>query len=134
MGPEEPWSGTEHPLGLLASIRRFGATLVALIRTRIELLSTEVEVELQRALIILLWMMLALLFAGLTVLMFTVTLLVVFWDDHRILVASLITLASAITTAVTAYLAYVRVKHKPRFLAASIEELRRDRADLERKR
>jgi uncharacterized membrane protein YqjE len=79
MGPEEPWSGSERPLGLLASIRQFGATAVALVHTRIELVATEFEEELQRGRVIFLWIMLALLFGTLTVLMLAVTLLVIFW-------------------------------------------------------
>ncbi len=89
MGPEEPWSGAERPLGLLASIRHFGATIVALIYTRIELIATEFEEELQRGVVIFLWMMLALFFGTLSVLMLAVTLLVIFWDEHRVLVAAL---------------------------------------------
>jgi len=134
MNPEQPWTGTERPPGLLGSIRHFGATMVALIHTRVELLSTEIEEELQRGVNILLSMMLALLFGGLSVIMLAITLLVIFWDDHRVLVAVLITAVFVITTAVMCYLAYVRVKHKPRFMAASIEELKRDRTSLERKR
>jgi uncharacterized membrane protein YqjE len=134
MGPEEPWSGGGRPLGLIALIRHFGATIVALIYTRIELLATEFEEELQRGVIILVWTMLALFFGALSVLMLAVTLLVIFWDDHRILVAALITAAFIAITAVMGFLAQARVKSKPRFLAASIEELKRDRAYLERKR
>jgi uncharacterized membrane protein YqjE len=134
MDPEEPWSGTERPPGLLASIRHFGATMVALIHTRIELLTTEFEEELQRGVVILAWTMLALFFGALSVLMLAVTLLVVFWDEHRVLVAVLITLSFAGITALTAILARMRVTAKPRFMAASMEELRRDRAYLERKR
>lgn len=133
MGPEEPGSGTGRPLGLLASMRHFGATIVALVHTRIELLATEFEEELQRSLIIYLWMMLALLFGALSVLMLVVTLLIIFWDDHRVLVAALITAAFLATTLVTGSLARARVQHKPRFMAASIEELKRDRAHLERR-
>lgn len=134
MGPEEPWSGAERPPGLLASIRHFSATIIALLVTRVELLSTEIEEELQRGVIILLWMMLALLFGGLAILMLAVTLLIIFWDDHRVVVAVLITVAFVITAGVMAYLAQSRIASKPRFMAASIEELKRDRAHLERKR
>jgi uncharacterized membrane protein YqjE len=134
MGPEEPWLGTGRPLGLLALIRHFGATVVALIYTRIELITTEFEEELQRGVIILVWTLLALFFGALSVLMVAVTLLVIFWDDHRVLVAALITGAFVAMTAVMAFFARERVKSKPRFLAASIEELKRDRAYLERKR
>jgi uncharacterized membrane protein YqjE len=134
MGPEEPWSGTGRPLGLLALVRHFGATIVALIYTRIELLTTEFEEELQRGVIILVWTLLSLFFGALSVLMLAVTLLVIFWDDHRVLVASLVTVAFIAITAITALIANARVRSKPRFLSASIEELKRDRAYLERKR
>jgi uncharacterized membrane protein YqjE len=66
--------------------------------------------------------------------MLAVTVLVIFWDDHRILVASLITAAFIAITAVMGFFAHARARAKPRFLAASIEELKRDRAYLERKR
>jgi len=134
MGPEEPWSGGGRPLGLFALIRHFGATIVALVYTRIELLATEFEEELQRGVVILVWIMFALFFGALSVLMLAVTLLVIFWDEHRVLVAALITGLFIAITAVMGLLAQARVRAKPRFLAASIEELKRDRAYLERKR
>jgi uncharacterized membrane protein YqjE len=134
MGPEEPWSGGGRPLGLFALIRHFGATIVALVYTRIELLATEFEEELQRGVVILVWIMFALFFGALSVLMLAVTLLVIFWDEHRVLVAALITGLFIAITAVMGFLAQARVRAKPRFLAASIEELKRDRAYLERKR
>jgi len=134
MGPEEPWSGAGRPLGLLALVRHFGATIIALIYTRIELVATEVEEELQRGVIILIWAILALFFGALSVLMLAVTVLVIFWDEHRVLVALLITFVFIAITAVMGFLAQARVRSKPRFLAASIEELKRDRAFLERKR
>jgi len=134
MGPEEPASGAGRPLGLLALIRQIGATIVALVHGRIELLATEFEEELQRRFIIFVWMMLALLFAGLSVLMLAITVLVIFWDEHRVLVAALITGAFMVSAFVMAFLAQAQVKHKPRFLAASLEELKRDSAQLERRR
>ena len=115
-------------------IRHFGATIVALVYTRIELLATEFEEELQRGVVILVWIMFALFFGALSVLMLAVTLLVIFWDEHRVLVAALITGLFIAITAVMGFLAQARVRAKPRFLAASIEELKRDRAYLERKR
>src|ERR1700722_9602040 len=118
MGPEEPWSGTGRPLGLLALIRHFGGTVVALIYTRIELITTEVEEEVQRGVIILVWTMLALFFGALSVLMVAVTLLVIFWDEHRTLVAALITPAFVCITVVMAFLARGYLKSKPRFMAA----------------
>jgi uncharacterized membrane protein YqjE len=134
MDPEEPQPGTERSLGLLASVRQFAATIVAVAYTRIELITTEVEEELQRSVIILLWSILALFFGALSVLMVAVTLLVIFWDEHRTLVATLITFAFVSITVVMAFLARGYLKSKPRFMAASLEELKRDRAALERRR
>jgi uncharacterized membrane protein YqjE len=134
MGPEEPWSGTERPLGLLASIRHFGVTIVALIQTRAELVATEFEEEVQRGFVIFLWMMLALLFGTLSVLMLAVTLLVIFWDAHRVLAAVLITVTFVLTTVGTALLARTQWRSKPHFMATSLDELRRDRASLDRQR
>jgi uncharacterized membrane protein YqjE len=120
-------------MGLLALIRHIGATIVALLHTRIELLATEFEEELQRRFIIFLWMMLALLFGGLSIIMLAITLLIIFWDDHRVLAAVLITSAFVITAIAMGYLAQARMKYKPRFMAASLEELKRDHAQLERR-
>src|ERR1700719_4746677 len=115
MGLEEPLPGTTRPLGLLALIRHLGGTLVALVHARIELLATEFEEELQRRVIIFLWMMLALMFGGLFVLMLAITLLIIFWDDHRVLVAVMITGAFALSAVTMAYLAQTRIRRKPRF-------------------
>ena len=82
--------------------------IIALIFTRIELITTEFEEELQRGVIILFWTMLALFFGALSVLMVAVTLLVIFWDEHRILVATLITVAFVCITVVMAFLARER--------------------------
>ena len=133
MGPEEPWPGTKRPLGLLALARHFGATIVALLHTRVELLATEFEEEVQRSIIIFLSLMLTLLFGALSILMLAVTLLVIFWDEHRVLVAVLITVTFMIITVITGFLAQARITRKPRFLSASIEELKRDRTHLERR-
>jgi uncharacterized membrane protein YqjE len=133
MALEELRSGSDRPPGLLASLRHYSATLVALIHARIELVSTEVEEELQRGVIILLWLMLALLFGGLAVIMLAMALLIIFWDEHRVLVAVLMTLAFMIAAAITAYLAKARIMAKPRFMAATLEELKRDRAYLDGK-
>jgi uncharacterized membrane protein YqjE len=134
MDPEEPQPGTERSPGLLASVRQFAATIIAVVYTRIELITTEVEEELQRGVIILLWSILALFFGALSILMVAVTLLVIFWDEHRTLVATLITVGFVCITVVMAFLARGYLKSKPRFMAASLEELKRDRAALERRR
>jgi len=121
-----------RPEGLLASLRRMFATLLALVHTRVELFTTEIEEEIQRVAGILLWALVALFFGSLTVLFLAVLILIVFWEDHRVLAASLITAAFLLLTVTFGLLARARLRAKPRFMAASIEELKRDRSTLER--
>jgi uncharacterized membrane protein YqjE len=132
--PYEPVSDGERAKrpGVLDAAKRMLATLIALVHTRLELFTTEIEEEIQRAASILLWGLVALFFGSLTVLMIAVTILIVFWDDNRILAAGLITGTFLVLTALFALLARTRLRAKPRFMAASIEELKRDREALER--
>lgn len=118
--------------GVLDAAKRMLATLLALAHTRLELFTTEIEEEIQRAASILLWGLVALFFGSLTVLFVAVTVLIVFWDRNRILAASLITVSFLVLTLIFGLLARARLRAKPRFMAASIEELKRDKEALER--
>ena len=131
--PEEGAAEEAAPAtGIVATLRRMLATLVALVHTRLELFTTEIEEEIQRAASILLWALIALFFGSLTVLMVAVTVLIVFWDEHRVLAAGLITGTFLLLTLVFALLARARLRAKSRFMDASLDELKRDRESLER--
>jgi uncharacterized membrane protein YqjE len=120
--------------GLMDSAKRMLATLIALVSTRLELFTTEIEEEIQRAASILMWALVALFFGSLTVLMIAFTVIIIFWEDHRILAAVLVTASFLLATLIFALLARSRLKAKTRFMAASIEELKRDRDALDRMR
>jgi uncharacterized membrane protein YqjE len=127
--------GDERPArsaGLMDSAKRMLATLIALVHTRLELFTTEIEEEIQRAASILLWGLVALFFGSLTVLMVAFTVIIIFWEDHRILAASLVTATFLVMTLIFGLLARSRLKSKVRFMAASIDELKRDRESLDR--
>ena len=72
LGPE---SEEERPrsASLMDSAKRMLATVIALVSTRLELFTTEIEEEIQRAASILLWGLVALFFGSLTVLMIAFT-------------------------------------------------------------
>jgi uncharacterized membrane protein YqjE len=134
---EEPYESGyegERPRrpGVMDAAKRMLATVIALVHTRLELFTTEIEEEIQRAASILLWALVALFFGSLAVLMIAVTILIVFWDSNRVLAACLITGTFLVLTGVFAMLARARLKSKARFMEASIEELKRDREALER--
>jgi uncharacterized membrane protein YqjE len=116
---------------LFAAARRMLATAVAVVHTRAELLTTELQEEVQRAASILLWSIVALFFASLTVLMIALTVLIVFWDTHRVLAAVLISAAFVAMAAGAALYARSVARAKPQFLSGTLGELKRDRAMLE---
>ena len=132
--PYEPGYDGERPKrpGVIDAAKRMLATLIALVHTRLELFTTEIEEEIQRAASILLWALVALFFGSLAVLMIAMTILIIFWDSNRVLAACLITGTFIVLTGVFAMLARARLKSKARFMEASIEELKRDREALER--
>jgi uncharacterized membrane protein YqjE len=117
---------------LMDSAKRMLATVIALVSTRLELFTTEIEEEIQRAASILMWALVALFFGSLTVLMVAFTVIIIFWDDHRILAAVFVTTTFLLATLVFGLLARSRLKAKTHFMAASIEELKRDREALDR--
>ena len=133
LGDEDPEG--ERPsrsAGLMDSAKRMLATVIALVSTRLELFTTEIEEEIQRAAGILMWGLVALFFGSLTVLMVAFTIIIIFWDDHRILAAVLVTSSFLLATLIFGLMARSRLKSKARFMGASIEELKRDRESLDR--
>lgn len=116
--------------GLFASVRDLVATALAIVQTRLELVTTEIEEELHRVAEILLWMFVVVFFAGLTVLMLAFVIVVAFWEEHRLLAAGLTTLAFLTITAASLLIVRAKVHSRPKLLAATIEEIRHDRAAL----
>lgn len=114
----------------MESLKRLVRTLLAIGQTRLELLSNELEEERVRLTRILVIGSLTLFFFGLALLLATVFLVVLFWDNHRLLMigglTGLFTLAGLL--ALNAFRAMCR--ERPRLFAASLNELNKDREQL----
>ena len=125
----EPVSGEAGP-GIVQSLRNLAATLVALLRTRFELLATELEEERIRLLQILFWAAGALVFFGVGILLLVVLFIAVFWDSYRI--TAIITLAVIFLAAGIgmAFGVRRRMQARPKFFSASLDELAKDRDHL----
>jgi len=133
MATYEPGPDSQAAEGrLIGAVRRMLTTFVAIAQTRAELLTTELQEEIHRAASVLLWSFVALLFATLSVLMIAVTLLIAFGQEHRLLVAIIVTSTFVAVAVVTALFARAKLRSKPRFLSATLDELKRDRAAVER--
>lgn len=105
---------------------RLAATVTALLHTRIELASVEVEEEALRIYFSLLSSLIALFCAGMVVLLLAIMVLVLFWDSHPI--AALAIMAGIFALAAIKIALSVRNSYqkKPRLLAYSLAELSKD--------
>lgn len=126
---EQDSSSSQHG-GLFNSLKTLAATLVAMGHTRLELLSTEMEEEYVRLISMLLWMLVALFFAALCIMLATLMVVVVFWDTHRLLAAGVMALLFLLGAAMAGRIVLDKVKAKPRLFASSLAELSKDRERL----
>ena len=127
--PDSPVRGPPAA-GLFASVRDLVATALAIAQTRLELVTTELEEEMHRVAEILVWMFVVVFFAGLSVLMLAIVIVVAFWDDHRMLAAGLMTGVFFGLTAIGLLVVRSKVRSRPRLLEGTIEAIRHDREAL----
>lgn len=119
--------------GLFKSISNLFATLIAIAQTRVELLTTELQAEVQRSGEIIVWTLIALLAATMALLWIAIFIVVLFWDSHRVL-AGLSVIAFFSVIAVTAgFVLRAKIRGKPRLLEATRAELAKDREQLTRR-
>lgn len=119
---------------LLRSLVQLGGTLLATAQTRVELLTTELSEDVERGIRILLWGFVALLAGILGALLAGITLIIYFWDTHRLGAAVGVTLAFLVVAAVAGWVSRERLREKPRLLDATRSELRQDVEVLRRER
>src|SRR5512133_1236122 len=119
---------------ILESLKRLASTAVEIVRTRLELLSLDLEEAKLRLLSILLLGGVAFLFLSLGVVMGALWLVAACWDSHRMLVMGLLT-GGFLGGGVLALAALVwRAKNGPRLFAGTLGELEKDREALEGRR
>lgn len=116
--------------GLFESLSMFGATFVAIVQTRLELLSVDLEEEREHLFSLLLTALAAAFFLGVAVVLVAILIVVAFWENHRLLVLGI--LAGVFVAAAIAAWAYFmhRVRTKPKLLTSTLSELRKDRQHL----
>lgn len=117
--------------GLFRSISNLLATLVGIAQTRFELLTTELQEEIQRAAGLIVWGFIALLSAGVGLVFIGITIIVAYWDTNRLLAAMWVTGAFVALAAIAVTVLVVRVRSRPRLMDATRTELAKDRAELE---
>jgi uncharacterized membrane protein YqjE len=116
--------------GVFDSAKALLATLIAIVHNRLELLSTELQEEVGRVALMLLWGAAALFFVFLGIASVALLILIAFWDDHRLLVAGLLAVLFVVLALVTGFAARNQIAAKPRPFDASLNELAKDREQL----
>ena len=116
--------------GLFQSLSNFVATLVAVAHTRLQLLTTELQEEVQQVAQLLIWSFVALFAAMMALFLGALTIIFAFWDTHRILAALLTTAGFLIISAVAAIILWRKMGEKPPMLDATLAELAKDRDQL----
>ncbi len=116
--------------GLVHSLKDLVTTLLAIIQTRVELLTNDLQQEVHRVAELLVWALIALLAAGFGLLLSALVVIFVFWDTHRLL-AAICVAAVFLGIAITAALMFTaKLRAKPRPLQATLAELEHDRQRL----
>lgn len=115
------------PIGrLLRSAGGFLAGLLAIARTRLELLGVEVQLEVRRVASLLVLGLASLLAAGMALLMAGLAVIFAFWDSHRVLAAVGVTATFLVLAVVSAAFLARRLRAGPRPLEGTLAELARD--------
>ncbi len=124
----------EEGEGLLDSARRLLHTLVSIASTRLELLANELHEERLRLAQMLFFALAALFCFGMGVMLLTVFIVVLFWDEHRLAVLGILCVVFFLTGVFLALLLRSKALAKPRLFSASLGELAKDKAGLEAER
>jgi uncharacterized membrane protein YqjE len=126
---KEPRAGSG---GLLLSLRRVGASIAAIVHSRVELVALELEREKSRIARLVVLGVIALFFLALGAITATIFVIVLFWDSQRLVAIGFLTvLYFGIGAGVLSFLRKEAAQTKRPF-SATVDELRKDRDRLNR--
>ena len=116
--------------GLLRSLAKLGASFVSIVHTRLELVTNELQQEVNRAAEVLVWTVVAILSAGIGLFLAALVVVFVFWDTHRLLASLSVTLAFFAISLVSLLVLRAKVRSRPRLLEGTLAELANDADQL----
>lgn len=117
--------------GLFDSAGRLLSTLLALVQTRLELVSVDVSEAQQHLLRLIVASVTALFALMIAVVLATLVLVMAYWDSQRLLVLGLLSLGYFGLGSAVALFAVREARRLPRAFASSIAELAKDRQQLQ---
>jgi uncharacterized membrane protein YqjE len=117
--------------GLFVSLKNLTATLIALIYTRLDLISTDLEEGRERMLSLLVVTFVSLFCLCIGALLLAMMIVVVFWDTHRLVALGSLTGVFLVAGLILCRIAIRELRAMPRMFAASLTELSKDQQQLE---
>lgn len=117
--------------GLFHSLKRLLANLVGIARTRAELLSLEVEEEVDRLARLALCAVVSLFFLGVAIVLFAILIVVAFWENDKLLALSLLALFFSSVGLYSGALFLKKAKSRSKLFSQSLAELSQDLSELE---
>jgi uncharacterized membrane protein YqjE len=121
---------SEQRRGLLDSTRNLLDTALGLLQTRVELVATEIEEEKERLLGVVMFGAVAFVLLGLAVVFLAITLTVLLWDEHRLLILTILSSVFLLGGTGAFIFAARNARPRERLFAATLAELKQDRATL----
>jgi len=116
--------------GLFESLRTLAGSVVGIVHTRLELLSTDLAEERAHLTSLLVMGLVSLFFLGVGVVLLAILIVVAFWESHRLAALGGLTGLFLIAGAGLAWLAMHKARTRPRLFEASLAELSKDRQQL----
>ncbi|HEX8964002.1 MAG TPA: phage holin family protein [Rhodocyclaceae bacterium] len=121
-----------RPRGMLRSLRGFLSTGIALIETRLELLTTELKEEKTRIVSLLIYALAALILLSVGTVFLAVLFTALMWESNRLLALGMFATLFLAGGLFAFFMAVRLVRQQSRLFAATLAELKGDRAALDR--
>ena len=132
MSDSDSGAGAGRSAGLLASLQRLLATLIEILHTRVAIVATEFEEERERIRELVVFGFLALFFVSLGLMLVTVFVVMLLWENHLVYVLGGCALLYLGLGLVIGVVLRRRLKARPRLFATTLAELAKDRDQLTR--
>ena len=113
--------------GLLGSIKRLLSTLTSVASTRLELLANELYEERLHLEQMLLYFVSALFCFGMTIMLLTVFIVVLYWDDHRLLLLGGLSTVFLVAGLMLAMRLQKIMQNKSKLFSVTLAELAKDK-------
>jgi uncharacterized membrane protein YqjE len=123
-------AGAPRPPGLVDSLSRLGRSALGVLRTRLEILGTEIEEERIRFARLALAVAAIAFCLQMAVLLFVAFLVVLLWDTHRLATLGAFAAFFLVAGVVGALVLKRRLAQRPKMFASSLGEFRKDEERL----